>query len=268
VSLDAARPLLPREVHTWVMPALEAYPLGDKPAPVLDAQESMRADSFASPDESRRWVRGRSILRYLLGSYLAIEPSDVELAYSTRGKPRLRDASIDLKFNLSHCPHFLLYGFSRRADLGVDVECVSRLADQGLASSVLDTQELARYSTLLDDDKARALARCWVRKEAYLKATGEGLSRGMGEFFVGLDEYSEWHDANPWNLACCLHDLPIRPDHAGSLVVISDRPLWRWVDMTSSLQQTDDPPVRRQQSVSTTGFRVGSCGDLEGETAW
>jgi 4'-phosphopantetheinyl transferase len=125
----------------------------------------------------------------LLGGYLGITGGEVEFRYSAHGKPQLSSAhaDCDLNFNLSHSGSVALFAFSRRRAVGIDVEQIR--AD-------IEVNEIAdRFFSESEQTSLRALAKnlqhcaffaCWTRKEAFVKAKGEGLSLPLRQFDVSL----------------------------------------------------------------------------------
>jgi 4'-phosphopantetheinyl transferase len=164
----------PGEVQVWSIevdrPEKELALLGG----MLTADELLRAAELRTDDGRRRFVTSHAALRALLGGYLDRAPSDVALAASTQGKPRLDPAS-PLRFNLSHSGRLAFIAVATEAEVGVDLEEVRTRADiPGLARRVLTEAEREAVEAAADRD--RAFYRHWVAKEAFVKATGRGIS--------------------------------------------------------------------------------------------
>jgi 4'-phosphopantetheinyl transferase len=182
----AAPRVLPRlegdDVHVWL--AAVDQPLAG--ASVLADDERARADRFCFERDRRQFSHCRTILRRLLASYLAADPRTLTFAAGVRGKPRLaapRDRA--LAFNVSHSGGFALIGISRRADLGVDIEAQRPLADRDLiAQQYFSPRECARLASLPPALRTPAFFTCWSRKEAYVKAIGDGLACPLDNFAV------------------------------------------------------------------------------------
>jgi 4'-phosphopantetheinyl transferase len=157
---------------------------------VLSADEKARASRFHFPRDRQHFVAGRALLRIILANYTKIEPGDLSFSYSEKGKPSLspNHAADSLTFNLSHSGGIALYGFSRHRDLGVDVEQVRRDYEvDGIARRFFSECEQEQLAHLAPADRPEAFFRCWTRKEAYIKATGDGLSLPLSQFDVSLD---------------------------------------------------------------------------------
>jgi 4'-phosphopantetheinyl transferase len=143
-------------------------------AATLCAGERGRVETMA-PELARRFVAARGALRELLGSLLGIAPADVEIRYGAHGKPELGG---ELRFNLAHSGELVLIAVALGRDVGVDVELVRRLSDRDtLARAVLDADEEQALTGLPEAERDAALLAAWTRKEALLKAIGEGVGQ-------------------------------------------------------------------------------------------
>jgi 4'-phosphopantetheinyl transferase len=169
--------LPPDEVHVWSV-ALDAQPAAV--GAVLSEDELLRAARFKVEDGRRNFVAARGALRVLLGRYLQEEPGALRFATTTNGKPRLVHPSM-LQFNVSHSGDVGLIGVGGD-ELGVDVEQVKPRTDlQGLAKRVFTERE----REAIEGDEL-SFYRHWVAKEAFVKATGRGVT-SVRSFEVLLD---------------------------------------------------------------------------------
>ena len=167
--------------------------LGGEPeaaaASLLSDAERRRASRFAFDGDRRRFVLARARLRELLGVRLGVRPESVELAYGACGKPALarRFADSGLRFNLSHRDDVAVYGFSGEGEIGIDVEAVRVIDDADrIAARVFSRCENEAYQALDRPDRPLGFFNCWTRKEAFVKAMGDGLSHPLGGFDVSL----------------------------------------------------------------------------------
>jgi 4'-phosphopantetheinyl transferase len=158
---------------------------GDVVAQLLSPAERERAGGIA--DERRRalWMRGRGVLRVLLGSYLERAPHRIELATGAQGKPELATgaagAAVEptLSFNLSHSGTWALYAFTKSVPVGVDLEVPrGRTIDHAaLAERVFGPREAQRLGALPSSfAREREFLRLWVVHEARLKCLGLALT--------------------------------------------------------------------------------------------
>jgi 4'-phosphopantetheinyl transferase len=155
----------------------------------LSEGERLRASRFIFERDRRRFIVGRARLRHFLASRQGVQPDAVELAYGPRGKPALsrRFADAALCFNVSHSEDVAVYAFSRGREIGVDVEAVRALRDaDDIAARFFSRRENEAYLALEMRDKPLGFFNCWTRKEAFIKALGEGLYYPLDRFDVSL----------------------------------------------------------------------------------
>jgi 4'-phosphopantetheinyl transferase len=138
--------------------------------------------------DRRRFALRRSALRRILGAYLERSPADVAIVLAARSKPELAcPGDPPLRFNVSHSGEIALVGVTRGADLGVDVEVIRAMADRdSVARQVFSPAEREEYESLADEDRTAGFFNGWTRKEAFLKAQGEGLFGDLSGFDVTL----------------------------------------------------------------------------------
>jgi 4'-phosphopantetheinyl transferase len=159
------------EVHVW------RWRL-DRPAPAvtLAADEQLRADRFRFDCDRQSFVAARSGMRRILGRYLDQDAGAIEFAYGSHGKPLLANGAIE--FNLSHSGDWALLAVARDRPVGVDIERIKPMAElEKLTARFLMAAEHERIVSLPEVDRVLAFFRTWTCKEAYLKATGEGLGQ-------------------------------------------------------------------------------------------
>ncbi len=156
----------------------------------LSSDELERASRFHFPRDRQRFAASRSLLRILLGGYLATDPAGVSFSYSENGKPSLGPARAgsNVKFNISHSGGITLLAFTRGREIGVDVELVrGDFEVQAIARRFFSPKEQRQLADLPAEKIVDAFFRCWTRKEAYIKAIGEGLSLPLHQFDVALE---------------------------------------------------------------------------------
>ena len=158
-------------------------------AEVLSTDERRRAARFAFESDRSRFVMARATLRRLLATRVKAEPEQIEFTYGEQGKPALGGAFADANifFNVAHCDDFALYAFSNDGEIGIDVEAVRWFADADeIASRMFSPAENEAYGQLASHEKTVGFYNCWTRKEAFVKALGNGLSRSLDSFDVTL----------------------------------------------------------------------------------
>lgn len=177
------------EVHVWQAALEQPSDVVNKLARVLSSDELTRAERFHFARDRRRFIVSHSVLRMILGRYLRVDPHQVQFRYGPRGKPRLADGIRDdaLRFNLAHSHELAVYAFTRSREIGIDLEYVRPLVDaEEIADRFFSARENAEFRSLSESLRLEAFYNCWTRKEAYLKATGDGLGRALGTFDVSL----------------------------------------------------------------------------------
>jgi 4'-phosphopantetheinyl transferase len=174
----------PNEVHVWSA-CLDDLPEAALRAP-LSPDERERGGRFHFERDRRRFVTARGLLRALLGRYLDVDPADLLFGYGPRGKPFLAGRD-ELRFNLSHSGGLALLAFARGCEVGVDVEQVRPVPEsEDIARHCFSAREGEELRSLRADERGAAFFRCWTRKEAFIKATGDGLSLPLDAFDVTL----------------------------------------------------------------------------------
>ena len=157
---------------------------------VLSADEQARVDRIRLEAAAQEFIVGRGTTRELLAAELGCAPGELAFGTGKHGKPHLVPPSRDLAFNLSHSGGFCALALGRFSRIGVDIEAL-RPTVGDLAKSVFTPREAALYESIPQPDRMRAFFRAWVAKEAYLKATGDGLAGGLKSLEVELTELSE-----------------------------------------------------------------------------
>ena len=174
----------PDEVHVWSVD-LDRLPEAVLGQP-LSANERERGRRFRFERDRRRFVTARGLLRRLLGRYLGLEPSRLRFGYGPRGKPFLAGED-ELRFNVSHSGGLALLAFAWDRELGVDVEEEREVEEaEAIARRYFSSWEERELRLLTEVERQAAFFRCWTRKEAFIKATGDGLSRPLDAFDVTL----------------------------------------------------------------------------------
>jgi len=177
------------EVQVWSVCLDQMSDEAERLVGCLASDELARAARFCFERDRRRFVVSRATLREILGRYLDIDPARVMFSYSPQGKPMLAAGCGDgtLRFNLSHSGEYALVAVARCGEIGVDIECVRRLLDvEAIADRCFSPRERAMLHALPADDQLEGFFNCWTRKEAFLKALGDGLARPLDSFEVSL----------------------------------------------------------------------------------
>lgn len=177
------------QVHVWRacidLPEVEMQKL----LQILSADEVEKANLFHFEKDKNRFIAARGILREIIAGYSGISPHILRFKYTPKGKPELAtntDADA-LKFNLSHSGSFALYAFSLHQNIGIDIECIRHeVAAQQIAQKFFSKNEIRLLENIDKNKFHEVFFQYWTRKEALLKANGEGISFPMEQVDVSL----------------------------------------------------------------------------------
>ncbi len=216
-----------QDAHVWRID-LTATHLARTLRPVLSAAECARADRFHRAEHADRFVVAHGVLRCILAGYLHESPAELQFQNGEHGKPSLANAVASVEFNLSHSGDIALLAVARGRAVGVDVEqwddTVEHLAIAERFFSPIERTVLRSLALERGAHVAGGFFAAWSRKEAYLKATGVGIARGLHHFDVSL------HPDAPAELLAdrldvdavthwSMHALDVGARYSGALVV-------------------------------------------------
>jgi 4'-phosphopantetheinyl transferase len=162
-------------------------------AALLDVTERGRAAQFHFERDRQHYITVRGLLRELLGAALEQPASAITFEYGAKGKPKITGCDRrNLRFNVSHSAGWAIFALAWDREVGIDLEAATGLEKNenlfDLASRVLSQRELIIWHALPDDAARRAaFLRAWTRKEAYIKAIGEGFAERLETIEVALD---------------------------------------------------------------------------------
>ena len=177
------------EVHVWRAGLDQPPSTIERFLHDLASDERARAERFYFERDRERFIVARGVLRAILGLYLKRAPESLSFCYGSHGKPALAgEADGDsIRFNVSHSRGIALYAVCRGREVGIDLEHIRfDLAIAEIAGRFFSHREVAMLRALPADVQHEAFFRCWTRKEAYIKARGEGLSLPLDQFDVSL----------------------------------------------------------------------------------
>lgn len=181
------------EVHVWRAPFGMSDALRERLSRALEPEEWTRAERYASPVARDQYLLTRGILRDILARYLPTAPGELRFRRAERGKPELEEPpGTGLEFNLSDSGTWVLCAVARGRRVGIDIERIEpRRPLRRLARRFLAAGEVAALERVGDSELPVAFYSVWTRKEAYLKATGEGLVFPLSRFDVTAPESLE-----------------------------------------------------------------------------
>ena len=186
VALNTPLQLQSNEVHIWLAD-LDQHS-ADSLKSLLAEDEIVRAERFHFEKDRRHYTVARAWLRKLLAAYLGTTARELRFNYAEKGKPSLEGAENSLlNFNLAHSHGKGIYAFSRGRELGIDLEFLREdFGGEEIAERFFSPGEIAALRSVPADLTKQAFFNCWTRKEAYIKARGEGLSMPLDVFDVSL----------------------------------------------------------------------------------
>ena len=208
----------------------------DALAALLDPAETARARRFRSADARRAYVVARGRLRELLGAVLDRAPEAVRLGAGPHGKPALAGpAAPGVRFNLAHSGQLALCALTQDDEVGVDLEEVRDVEIAEVASRFFAAAEARSLAALPPSVRREAFFACWTRKEAILKATGDGLRQGLDRFVVSVEPEravvlatdGDFGRPEDWSLL----PVPLSPGYQGTVALRRPRAalrLWPW----------------------------------------
>ncbi len=227
------------EVHVWRAGLELSESQVQTLQQTLSADELERAERFRFENHRKHFIVARGLLRNILGRYLEKDPKQLQFCYKRNGKPELSTLSVEsVRFNISHSQVLALYAFTLDREIGIDLELIRQdLSDEKIAERFFSTCEVKRLRSLPKHLQKEAFFNCWTRKEAYIKARGDGLKLKLDQFSVSLDpgEPAELLSAQGGNQELSrwkLKELYPCRGFAGALAVEGhgwQLKLWQWV---------------------------------------
>lgn len=195
VSTDEAqepKQLLAGQIHLWHASPKKVSLNETYARSLLSADEIERMNRFHFDKDRKNFLFCRSMLRIMLASYLGALPVELVFAYSAHGKPSLANPKVCLDFNLSHSGRDLLIATCLDRKIGVDLEWIRRDLDvQEIARRFFSEAENKALQAMPISSRYDTFFACWTRKEAFVKARGEGLSCPLSSFDISLDPREE-----------------------------------------------------------------------------
>jgi 4'-phosphopantetheinyl transferase len=183
-------PLPADEVHVWRIGADRAVRLLERFRALLSAEEEERRARFSHERTRREFLLARGLARTVLAGYTAVAPAALRFTTDAFGKPLLCSTVADPEvcFNLSHSHGVIVCAVARGRQVGIDVEDAGRrIAFLELAERYFAPAEVAHLRRLPAEERQTAFFAIWTLKEAFVKATGHGLSFPLDTFAFELE---------------------------------------------------------------------------------
>lgn len=229
------------EVHLFFASSARTPQTISELSAVLSHDERFRAERFYFERDRRRFIVARALLRRLLAGYLRTDPALLDFSYGATGKPALAGRwSGALDFNVSHSGDGILCAITTGRAVGADLEYIRPLQDMAaIAVRILSKSEQILFSTASPSSQDRMFFEFWTRKEAFIKATGDGLSFPLHRIDVALPTGQSTRllsisDVGRVGQNWTLCSLALDAANAAALVVegeACDTRLWQWAEM-------------------------------------
>ena len=185
-----ARPTIePEEIHVWCIELDLPDSDIERDFHILSVDERDRAYRFAFKKGRTHFIAARGALRRILGLYLQVDPAGLQFVYASHGKPSLKPGydTLGLRFNVTHSGGIALFALALSREVGIDVEHIrDDFPCLQIARQFFSDAEYATLCSIQPALRYEAFFNCWTRKEAFVKATGEGLSYPLTQFEVSL----------------------------------------------------------------------------------
>ena len=167
------------EVHIWRIDLSDFADAAPKFIQLLSADEQQRASQYHFEKDRNNFIIRRAMLRMLLGSYLDIQPAELNFIYNNFDMPAL-EVEIPIHFNSSSSNGIGIVAITLNARIGVDIEFVdAAFPTLEIAEKYFSADEVRAIRDLPPELQTAAFFDCWTKKEAYVKAVGEGMSHPL-----------------------------------------------------------------------------------------
>lgn len=199
------------DVHVWLA---RTSALGQSTVrrfgTAMSSDERERLSRFAADLHRRQYAIGRGLLRMLIGVYIGCEPQFVRFEYGPAGKPHLAgEGSEWLRFSVAHSGEVVALAFANGADVGIDVERIVITHDWfDVARQTCTRLEIDELAQLPPAVRPEQFFSIWTRREAVVKATGQGISALTRDFHTPTS-------SDGWRI----EPIDAGPGYAGALAV-------------------------------------------------
>lgn len=217
------------DVDVWLVNLPDNGEIPEGYSTLLSPEESARAARFVFDRDRAKFTVAHVALRHILAPYANAPAASLQIQAAERGKPFLAEHPA-IRFNLSHSGSCALLAVTHNRELGVDIECLKPdRSSEDIVRRFFAPAEVAALMSTPPDQRVAAFFACWSRKEAYIKARGEGLHIALDSFEVSLGEDAALlhaEDKARWSM----YALQAPPGYAAALVVEGSAPTVRQLE--------------------------------------
>lgn len=215
------------EIHLWSFPVSTYEEYSENYRNLLSERESEKAERFYKEQDRIRCRVVYILLRQILSLYTGEAPERISIALTEKGKPYMEGESSPY-FNFSHSGDRVLFAFSSRGQVGVDLELKKGFRElEGLIKMCCSLREVHALSQLeTEQEKQELFYQYWSSKEAYLKGTGTGITASLKKA-----DCSHGESVNGWTVIPCSRwdgysaSVAIEYKNPKILLITSDIPL-------------------------------------------
>ncbi|MCD6039743.1 MAG: sfp [Gammaproteobacteria bacterium] len=184
--MNTLLPLLPQVVHLWLIKISDFILDESSLLSLLSPDEVERAMRFHFPLHRQQFIITRGLLRKTLSRYTGSAAKEIAFIYGPQGKPFLKDNSDDLQFNVSHSADLAVFAVTTQQNIGVDIEKIEPPFKEDVARRFFSQKEYTQLLSLTDEDQIKVFFQIWAKKEALIKALGQGLWTSLSSFSVSI----------------------------------------------------------------------------------
>jgi 4'-phosphopantetheinyl transferase len=220
-------------VNALALDAVEVWhlPIGDDSSHpwaayeyMLCSEEAAKASHFVRRDDRRHYTAAHALLRVMLSSFVEVAPEAWRFVKGPQGRPEIAPdlSPLPLRFSLSHTDQLVAATVTLNRPVGLDVEFIERSIDDVDGVIAFFAEEEIRFlHGCGGPGRRRAFFEVWTMKEAFVKATGLGLSLPLDQFSVTLEPSrllfspAHWGAPNAWQF--CLN----QPSSAHQMAIVA-----------------------------------------------
>lgn len=216
--------ILENEVQLWKIKAVQNRNKISSLKKILSNEEKLKSEKFRFEKDSFTYITAHATLRLLISNYINISAKEITFKTNQYGKPDiLFPDKTKLRFNLSHSNNQILIGFTLNESIGVDVEKIKRSEENySILYHFFSEKEKEEFSRIPDQKKPETFFFSWNCKEAFVKATGKGLSLPLNSFAISIESLlqpkivlNDYKESIDWNIKTFFTDK----DFSSSVVV-------------------------------------------------